>query len=126
ESDEYKKRKEEFLKQFDRDLKLRDKKELIEEFINNNLKQVSKENIKEEFDRFWDEKKEEKLKTMAEDINADFDKLKEFIKEYEFSGKFPKNDEIIKALNYKPRLLQRNKIAKQVKAQIIKFIEMFE
>ncbi len=126
ESDEYKKRKEEFLKQFDRDLKLRDKKELIEEFINNNLKQVSKENIKEEFDRFWDEKKEEKLKAMAKEINADFEKLKEFIKEYEFSGKFPKNDEIIKALNYKPRLLQRNKIAKQVKAQIIKFIEMFE
>ncbi len=126
ESDEYVKKKEELLKQFDRDIKLRDKKELIEEFINNNLKQVSKENIKEEFDRFWDEKKEEKLKTMAREINADFEKLKEFIKEYEFSGKFPKNDEIIKTLNYKPKLLQRNKVAKQVKAQIIKFIEMFE
>lgn len=126
ESDEYVKKKEELLKQFDRDIKLRDKKELIEEFINNNLKQVSKENIKEEFDRFWDEKKEEKLKTMAKEINADFEKLKEFIKEYEFSGKFPKNDEIIKALYYKPKLLQRNKVAKQVKAQIIKFIEMFE
>jgi type I restriction enzyme R subunit len=126
ESDEYKKKKEELLKQLERDIRLRDKKELIEEFINNNLKQISKENIKEEFEKFWDEKKEEKLKTIAKEIDANFDKLKEFIKEYEFSSKFPKNDEIIKALNYKPKLLQRNKTAKKIKTQIVKFIEMFE
>ncbi len=120
------KRKTELLKQFDRNIRLRDKKELIVEFIDKKLKNVNKENIKEEFDRFWEEKKEEKLKAIAKKIDANYKKLKAFIQEYEFSGKFPKVDEIVKALNYKPKIIQRNKVAKQIKTEIIKFIEMFE
>jgi type I restriction enzyme R subunit len=126
ESDEYIKKKEELLKQFDRDLKIRDKKYLIEDFIENRLKHTKKENIKEEFDKFWDEKKEEELQNLANKIDADYEKLKDILKEYEFSSKFPKNDDIKNSLNYRLPLKGRSKKLSDIKLKLLKFIDLFE
>ena len=124
-SDEYEKKKENFLKQLHRDVKLRDKKELIEEFINKKLHHTPKEKIKEEFEIFWDSKKEEKLKELAKKINADEEKLKNLIKEYEFSGKIL-NDDIVKSLKQKLPILGRSKKLKEIRSKIFKFIDLFE
>ena len=124
-SDEYEKKKENFLKQLHRDIKLRDKKELIEEFIENRLQSTPKEKIKDEFELFWDSKKAEKLKELAKEINANEEKLKELIKEYEFRGKIL-NDDIVKILNYKLVILGRSKKLKEIRSKIFKFIDLFE
>ena len=119
-------KKENFLKQIERDFKLKDKKDLLKEFIENYLNKIEKEKIKEEFEKFWDKQKEIKLITLSNEIDANIDKLKEIIKEYEFSGKFPKNSEIEKTLNYKLKIFGRTKKIKEIKTKIIKFIELFE
>ena len=125
-SKDYYKKKENILKQFDNDIKFRDKKIYIEEFIEKYLDKIDKNSIKEEFDKFWEEKKTQKLLEISKNINADFEKLKNILKEYEFSGKFPKNDEIEKALNYKLKIIGRSKKLKQIKTELVKFIELFE
>ena len=124
-SDDYEKKKENLLKQLHRDIKLRDKKELIEEFIENRLQSTPKEKIKDEFELFWDSKKEEKLKELVKEINADEEKLKKLIKEYEFRKKVL-NDDIVKILNYKLGILGRSKKLKEIRSKIFKFIDLFE
>ena len=124
-SDDYEKKKEALLKQLHRDVKLRDKKELIEEFIENRLHSTPKERIKDEFNDFWDTKKKERLKKLADEINADEEKLKELIKEYEFRGKIF-DDNIVKALKYKLGILGRSKKLKEIRSKIFKFIDLFE
>jgi len=124
-SNEYEKKKENFLKQLHRDIKLRDKKELIEEFINEKLHNIPKDKIKEEFELFWDSKKEEKLKELAKKIDADEEKLKNLIKEYEFSGRIL-NDDIVKSLKHKLPILGRSKKLKEIRSKIFKFIDLFE
>jgi len=124
-SDDYEKKKENLLKQLHRDIKLRDKKELIEEFIENRLQHTPRERIKDEFELFWDSKKEQKLKALVKEIDADEEKLKQLIKEYEFRGKIS-DDEIVKILNYKLKILGRNKKLKEIRSKIFKFIDLFE
>ncbi len=124
-SDEYEKKKENFLKQLHRDVKLRDKKELIEEFIEKKLQHTPKDKIKDEFELFWDDKKQEKLKELAKEINADESKLKELIKEYEFRGKIL-DDDIVKSLNERIPILGRSKKLKAIRSKIFKFINLFE
>ena len=124
-SDEYERKKENLLKQLHRDVKLRDKKELIEEFIENKLQHTPKDKIKDEFELFWDNKKEEKLNELAKKIDADKNKLKELIKEYEFSGKIF-DDDIVKSLNYRLSILGRSKKLKEIRSKIFKFINLFE
>jgi type I restriction enzyme R subunit len=124
-SDNYEKKKEALLKQLHRDVKLRNKKELIEEFIENMLHLTPKEKIKDEFDNFWDAKKEERLKKLADEINADEEKLKELIREYEFRGKIF-DDNIVKALKYKLGILGRSRKLKEIRSKIFKFIDLFE
>jgi len=124
-SDDYEKKKENLLKQLHRDIKLRDKKELIEEFIENRLQSTPKEKIKDEFELFWDSKKEEKLKELVKEIDADEEKLKKLIKEYEFRKKVL-NDDIVKILNYKLGILGRSKKLKEIRSKIFKFIDLFE
>ncbi len=124
-SDEYQKKKEEFLKQLHRDINLRDKKDFIKEFIENHLPYTPKDNIKESFEEFWERKKEQKFKELVDELDASEEGLKNLIKEYEFSGKIL-DSEIKKVLNYRLKILGMSQKLKEIKLKILKFIELFD
>jgi len=124
-SDDYQKRRKELLKQLDRDIKLRDKRELIEEFIDERLQSIPKDKIKDEFELFWSSKKEEKFKELAQELNIYEDRLKDLIREYEFRGKIL-NEDIENSLKYKLKILGRSKRLREIRSKILKFIELFE
>ncbi|WP_457644719.1 type I restriction endonuclease subunit R [Persephonella sp.] len=121
---EYEKQKTEFLKKFDRDLRLKIKKELVERFVEEKLPEV--EDVEKEFEEFWNKEKEIYLMQLAKEYNLDVEKLKKLIDDYFYTGRFPVSNEIKKTLNYTPKLLEWVKIKKVLKDKIRKFIQLFE
>jgi len=121
---EYEKQKTEFLKKFDRDLRLKMKKELVERFVEEKLPEAK--DVEKEFEEFWNKEKEIYLMQLSKEYNLDLEKLKKLIDDYFYTGRFPVSDEIKKTLNYTPKLLEWVKIKKILKDKIRKFIQLFE
>ncbi len=60
-----KKKTEEILSIFDRDVKLRKKKDLIRKFIEENLPKINKaDDVEKEFSEFWDSERSDVLKSV--------------------------------------------------------------
>ena len=60
-----KKKTEEILSIFDRDVKLRKKKDLIRKFIEENLSKINKaDDVEKEFSEFWDSERSDVLKSV--------------------------------------------------------------
>lgn len=119
---------EEILKVFDRDVKLRKKKELIRKFIEENLPKVEgTENVEKAFGEFWNTERGISLQTLAKEEEISFEKLESLIGEYLYSGRLPKGDEIIESLNKKEvSILQRQGIIDRIKNAIESIVDIFE
>ena len=90
---------------------LRSKRELIEKFINENLMQISDENsIDDEFDKFLDEEKSIAFKKLCQEENLNCEEVQKVIDTYLYDERKPLNSDIVKTLNFKPKLLERKKI----------------
>ena len=90
------KKTEDILKLFDRDVKLRKKKELIRKFIEENLPKLSKgENVEEAFEKFWASERSEALREVAETENIPLEKFEHVIGEYLYTQKLPRGQEIV-------------------------------
>lgn len=106
--------------------KLRSKKELIEKFINENLMQITdSEDIETEFDKFWNEEREKAFDTLCEEENLHKEEVKNVVDTYLYDERKPLNDDIVKTLLVKPKLLERKKIVPRVLDKIISFVEKF-
>ena len=105
---------------------LRSKRELIEKFINENLMQISDENsIDDEFDKFVDEQKSIAFKKLCEEENLNCEEVQKVIDTYLYDERKPLNSDIVKTLNFKPKLLERKKIVPRILNKIVKFVELF-
>lgn len=106
--------------------KLRSKKELIEKFINENLASIENiELIEEEFEKFWSEELEKALDELCAEENLIKDEALSVIETYLYDGRKPLNDDIVKMLAIKPKLLERRKIVPIVLDKIMAFVEKF-
>lgn len=70
---------------------LRSKQDLIEEFIKKDLPIIKKEEIDEKFEEYVDIKRAEEFNNIIKEENIDEDSTKEFLSEYEYSGKIKKD-----------------------------------
>ena len=105
---------------------LRSKRELIEKFINENLMQIDDENsIDDEFDKFLDMEKMTAFKKLCEEENLKCEEVQKVVDTYLYDKRKPLNSDIVKTLNFKPKLLERKKVVPRVLEKIVKFIEMF-
>jgi type I restriction enzyme R subunit len=122
------KKTEEILKVFDRDVKLRKKKELIRKFIEENLPKIeATDNVEKAFGEFWNTERGMSLQKLAEEEHISFDKLESLIGEYLYSGRLPKGDEIISSLeNKEVSILKRQGIIDRVKNAIEAIVDVFE
>ncbi len=121
------KKTEEILKLFDRDVKLRKKKELIRKFIEENLPKIHKdENVEKAFDEFWASEKSNVLKEISEEENIPQEKFEKIIGEYLYTQKLPHGQDIVDMLPEPPKILERQKIIDRVMSAIENIVDMFE
>lgn len=127
-SDSLRKRKtEDILKIFDRDVKLRKKKELIRNFIEENLPKLSKtDDVEKAFNAFWESARTNNLKDIAKKENIPLDKLEGLISEYLYTQKLPQGQAIVNMLPQAPKIRERQSFIDRVKSSIESMIDMFE
>jgi len=121
------KKTEDILKLFDRDTRLRKKKELIKKFIEENLPKISNaDEVEKSFGEFWSSERSENLKKIALDENISLEKLEKLIGEYVYTQKLPNGEEIVDLLPEQPKLLQRQGIINRIKKAIENIVDIFE
>ncbi len=108
------------------EVKLRSKKELIENFINENLVKVeNSEDIQSEFESYWDEEKQKAFDEMCKEEGLKPERLQEIIGDYIYTERKPLRDDVLEALEVKPKILEKKKIVERVIEKIMKFVETF-
>lgn len=121
------KKTEEVLKIFDRDVKLRKKKELIKKFIEENLPYIAdSENVEHAFGEFWKTERGAVLEKLATEEHIPKEKIDALIGEYLYSGRLPKGQDIVELLPQIPKLLERQGIIDRVKNAIEAIVDVFE
>ena len=117
----------EILNIFDRDVKLRKKKDLIRKFIEENLPKIAKsDDVEKAFVEFWESEKADNLKTVAEDENIPLDKFEELIGEYLYTQKMPRGQDIADLMPEQPKLLERQGLINRIKSAIENIVDIFE
>lgn len=121
------KKTEDILKLFDRDVRLRKKKDLIKKFIEENLPHIKKaDDVEKAFADFWSSERSETLKNIAKSENIPVEKIEELIGEYLYTQKLPNGQDIVDLLPEAPRLLQRQGIIDRIKSAIENIVDMFD
>lgn len=121
------KKTEEILQLFDRDVKLRKKKELIKKFIEESLPKIGEaDDVEKEFSKFWDSERSDVLKKLAKSENIPIDKFEGLIAEYLYTQKLPQGEDIVELLPETPRLMKRQGIIDRIKSAIENIIDVFE
>ncbi|MPN27230.1 Type-1 restriction enzyme R protein [bioreactor metagenome] len=127
-SDDLKKKKtDEILKIFDRDIQLRKKKDLIKQFIEENLPKINgKHEVETKFNQFWNEEKNKKLQNLANRENIPIEKLEELVNQYLFNQRLPRSQEIVDSMTLAPKYLERKTIIERIKSAIQSIVDVFE
>jgi len=121
------KKTEDILRLFDRDVKLRKKKELIRKFIEENLPKISKDDdVESAFEKFWTSERSNVLKEVAEAENIPLEKFEKIIGEYLYTQKLPHGQDIVDLLPEPPKILERQGIINRIKSAIENIVDMFE
>lgn len=121
------KKTEDILRLFDRDVKLRKKKDLIRKFIEENLPRVAhSDDVEKAFNDFWFSERSANLKNIASAENIPLEKLESLIGEYLYTQKLPHGQEIVDMLPEKPRIKERQGIIDRIKTAIESVVDIFE
>ena len=121
------KKTEEILRLFDRDIKLRKKKDLIKKFIEENLPKISKsDDVEEAFSDFWASERSDGLKIIANSENIPVEKFEHLISEYLYTQKLPNGQDIVDLLPEVPRIKERQGIIDRIKNAIENIVDVFE
>lgn len=121
-----KKRQKEIIDLVAGEIQLRSKRELIEQFIENNLPKLKpSENVISEFESYWSKHKKTAFEQLCKDEQIEPDQLQKLLQTYEFASRLPRPQEIKKALSYQPKILERTSILGRVAEKIQDFINTF-
>lgn len=113
------------LKTMDSSEELRNKKELIEKFIEENLPEIDdRSKLEENFDNYIDLERAKEIDKLAQQEKLNQEKLQEIIENYEFSNLIY-SEEVKKALTVKYKFLERFEKSKEIIQMIIKIVNKF-
>lgn len=122
-----KKKTEEILLIFDRDVRLRKKKDLIKKFIEENLPKITKaDNVEKSFSNFWASERSGTLKKLSQAENIPTERIEKLIGEYLYTQKLPREQDIADMLPEQPRILERRGIIDRIKNAIKNIVDIFE
>ena len=121
------KKTEEILHIFDRDVKLRKKKDLIRKFIEENLPKIGKAgDVEEAFREFWESERADSLKKVAKAEHIPVEKFEKLIGEYLYTERLPRGQDIVDLMPKPPRILERQGIIDRIKNAIESIVDIFE
>jgi type I restriction enzyme R subunit len=108
------------------EIQLRSKKLLIQTFIDENLPNIKPtDNVVEKFETFWAENKQQAFSALCEEEQIVPEQLEKLLNYYTFASQLPSGQEIVSALSFKPKILQRKSIIERVADKIKAFIDTF-
>lgn len=108
------------------DVQLRSKRELIEQFIEENLPHIDDvDAIEDAFEQYWQDQKVLALGKICEDENLDQAQFKALIDAYIFSGREPIRDDVFKCLANRPSILQARAIGQRILEKMKTYVEVF-
>jgi len=126
EPEEAKKRQKEIIDMVAGEVQLRSKRELIEEFINENLPKLQpSDNVIGAFEGYWSARKTTAFEQLCADEKIQPEQLQKLLQDYEYYNRMPRPQEIKEALSYQPRVLERKTILGRVTEKIQAFIDTF-
>jgi type I restriction enzyme, R subunit len=122
-----KKKTEDILRVFDRDVQLRKKKELIQKFIEESLPFISEsDDVEASFSKFWDQERSRTLKAIAETENIPLENLEKLINAYIYTQKLPKEQDIADSITFDIPILKRKGIISRVTESLENLVDIFE
>jgi type I restriction enzyme R subunit len=124
--EERSKRQKEIIELVAGEMQLRSKKELIQTFIDQNLPNIKPtDNVVAQFETFWSENKQQAFTALCSEEQIVPEQLEKLINDYTFTNRPPREQEIVSALNFKPKILQRKTIIERIAEKIQAFIDTF-
>lgn len=107
-------------------VQFRSKRELIEAFIDENLLTLKPtDDLDSAFAVYWDTRKQQAFAALCAEEQVAPDALEQLLKTYVFANRLPRDEEVVKALAFKPKILKRKSVIARVKDRITAFIETF-
>ena len=120
------KRQSEILSMIDNDPILRNKRDLIEKFINEQLPILKdKGTITDDFDDFINDQKVKEFNNLIIEEKLDKEKLQESLESFLFTGRFPTNSELVETLKEKPSFRERRTIGERLITKVNYFADRF-
>ena len=108
------------------EMQLRSKKLLIQTFIDENLPNIKPtDNVIAAFESFWTDNKQKAFSALCEEEQIVPEQLEKLLNDYTFANRLPREQEIVSALSFKPKILQRKSIIERVGDKIKAFIDTF-
>ncbi len=124
--EEAKKRQKEIIDMVAGEVQLRSKRVLIEEFIEENLPKLKPtDNVISKFETYWSTHKQTAFEQLCAEENIKPEQLEKLLQTYEFASRLPRDQEIVNALGFKPKILERKSILERVADKIQAFIDTF-
>lgn len=109
------------------EVRLRSKRELIEEFIDGYLPSAgSGADVSAVFTNFWDDKKQQAVAVICEAEGLRQEAFVEMLGEYHYTGKLPLRDTIVSGLHQKPKIMERKSIVQRITDKILAFTAKFD
>lgn len=106
---------------------LRSKRELIEEFILQNLPNIKDaDDVAPAFEKFWNEQQQKAFEEMVAEENLSPERTEKLIEDYLFAERDPLRDEVLDLIEGdKPGLLQRRPVGERILHRIKEFVDRF-
>ncbi len=126
EPEDAKKRQKEIVDMLAGEIQLRSKRALIEAFINDNLPKIKpSENVIDAFEGYWQTQKTEAFGKLCEEEKIQPSELEKLLNTYAFAGREPREEEVVSALSFKPKIRERKPLVERISSKIKEFIETF-
>jgi len=124
--EEAKQRQKEIIEMLAGEANLRSKRALILDFIEKNLPKIKPdEEVLEVFETFWTEQKTEALQVLCDEERIKPEALQKLIRNYLFTNRLPRNEEIADSLDFQPKILERKPVITRIADKIKEFIDTF-
>lgn len=109
------------------EVNLRSKRELIQQFIDENLPTIEDtDNIPEAFEVYWNEEQKKAFKKLTTEENLSEEKTQKLIENYLYAEREPLRDEVLDLIEgEKPSVLKRKKLGDKILKQIVEFVDTF-
>lgn len=123
---EKKKREKQIIDMIDGSVQLRSKKELIEKFIAENVPRIGKkDSIAEHFGQFWNKERVDAFHELVTEEKLKPAELQAVIENYMYTEREPLRDEIVQALEERPKLLERKTKVERVLRKVVSYVNTF-